>query len=182
MTDGAQLRVQVAHTGRLDAAVLAVARDLLFAAFEGDFADPDWEHALGGLHALAWEGSELVGHASLVQRRLLHRGRAWRTGYVEGVGVRSDRRGLGFGAAVMAELEDAARGAYDLAALGATDAAAGFYAARGWQRWQGPTSALTPSGVVRTPEEDGGIFVLPFSVGLDLGGELTCDWRDGDVW
>ena len=29
----------------------------------------DWEHALGGLHALMWEEAELVGHASLIQRR-----------------------------------------------------------------------------------------------------------------
>jgi len=31
-------------------------------------------------------------------------------------------------------------------------------------------------------EDDGGIDVLPVSVPLDLSGELTCDWRDGDVW
>ena len=59
---------------------------------------------------------------------------------------------------------------------------AGFYAARGWQPWQGPTSALTPEGVVRTPEDDDGVYVLPVAAPLDLAGELTCDWRDGDVW
>jgi aminoglycoside 2'-N-acetyltransferase I len=48
--------------------------------------------------------------------------------------------------------------------------------------WQGPSSALTPTGIERTEEEDGGIFVLPLVVPLDLFGELTCDWRDGDVW
>ena len=34
--------------------------------------DHDWEHALGGVHALVWEGGELVGHASVIQRRLLY--------------------------------------------------------------------------------------------------------------
>ena len=58
----------------------------------------------------------------------------------------------------------------------------GFYASLGWQQWRGPTFALTPSGVVRTPDADGGIYVLPVSAALDLDGELTCDWRDGDVW
>ena len=53
---------------------------------------------------------------------------------------------------------------------------------RGWRRWEGPTSALTPSGIVRTPEEDGSIYVLPVGAELDLRGALTCDWRDGDVW
>src|SRR3712207_8815064 len=48
------------------------------------------------------------------------------------------------------------RSAYVLGALSATDAAAGLYARRGWQRWEGPTSALTPDGAVRTREDDGG--------------------------
>jgi aminoglycoside 2'-N-acetyltransferase I len=41
---------------------------------------------------------------------------------------------------------------------------------------------LAPSGVVRTPDDDGAIFTLPVSVELDPGQELVCDWRDGDVW
>lgn len=172
----------VAHTGQLSAADLVAARRLLDDVFEGDLGEHDWEHALGGLHALVWEGSDLVGHASLIQRRLLHGGRALRTGYIEGVGVRADRRRRGHGAAMMEALEGVARGAYELGALGATDEGAAFYVARGWSRWQGSTFALTPAGVVRTEEEDDCIHVLPFSGGLDLRSELTCDWRDGDAW
>jgi aminoglycoside 2'-N-acetyltransferase I len=142
----------------------------------------DWEHALGGVHALAYEDGELVGHASVVQRRLLHAGRALRTGYVEGVAVRADHRRRGLGGALMAELERVIRGAYELGALGATDDAAALYAGRGWQRWQGPTFALTPEGVVRTAEEDDGVYVLPVSAALDLSGPLTCDLRDGSAW
>ncbi len=171
----------VAHTADLDAATRAAARALLADVFS-DFADHDWEHALGGVHALLWEAGELIGHASVVQRRLLHAGQALRTGYVEGVGVRADRRGRGHGATLMAALERVVRDAYDLGALGAADAAASFYAARGWQLWRGPTSALTPSGITRTPEEDGGIYVLPVTAPLNLNGELSCDWREGDVW
>ena len=52
----------------------------------GDFAPDDWEHALGGVHALLSEDGELIGHASVVQRRLLHGGRALRAGYAEAVG------------------------------------------------------------------------------------------------
>lgn len=174
--------VRVAHTADLDVAALKAARALLDEVFEGDMADDDWEHALGGVHALVWEGAELIGHASLVQRRLLHGGRALRTGYVEGVGVRADRRGRGHGAAMMRELERVVRGAYDLGALGASDEAVGFYTARGWRPWRGPTSAFTPTGITRTEEEDGCVYVLPLAVPLDLSGELTCDWREGDVW
>ena len=174
--------IRTAHTADLDAATLGAARALLDAVFRDELTDHDWEHALGGVHALAWDGGELIGHASVVQRRLLHGGRALRAGYVEGVGVNERRRGEGHGAALMAALEHVIRSAYELGALGSTDAAAGFYAARGWRLWQGPTSALTPDGIVRTEGDDGGIYVLPVSAPLDLSGPLTCDWRDGDVW
>jgi aminoglycoside 2'-N-acetyltransferase I len=174
-------QLRTAHTAELDAATLEAARALLDDVFD-DMTDDDWEHSLGGMHALVWDGAELVGHASVVQRRLLHGGRALRAGYVEGVGVRAAYRGRGHGAAMMAALERIVRGAFDLGALGAADEAADFYAARGWQLWQGPSSVLAPSGIQRTPEDDGGIYVLPVSVPLDLTSELTCDWRDGDVW
>jgi len=78
-------------------------------------------------------------------------------------------------------LERVVRSAYDLGALSATGEAAGFYAARGWRPWRGPTSVLTPAGVLRTADEDGGVHVLEMALRLDLSGELTCDWRDGDV-
>jgi aminoglycoside 2'-N-acetyltransferase I len=129
-----------------------------------------------------WEDAELIGHASVVQRRLLHAGQALRTGYVEAVGVRADRRGHGYGAALMHALEGVVRGAYRLGALSTTEQAAAFYTGRGWTLWQGPSSALTPTGITRTEDDDGGIYVLPVAVPLDRTGELTCDWRDGDVW
>jgi len=169
------------HTGQLGGPLLAQARALLQEVFD-DLADDDWEHCLGGLHALLREDGRVLGHAALVQRRLLHGGRALRAGYVEGVAVRADARRRGHAARLMAELEQVARGAYEVVALGATDEGAALYAARGWRRWQGPTSALTPDGVVRTPDVDGAVWVLPLTARLDLSGELTCDWRGGDVW
>lgn len=174
--------VRTAHTADLDAGTLKAARALLEGCFDGDFSDADWDHALGGVHALVWEDAELVGHAAVVQRRLLHGGRALRTGYVEAVGVRPDRRRRGYGAALMAALERVVRGAYDLGALGASDDGAALYTSRGWLQWQGPTSVLTPTGIQRTEDEDGAIYVLPLTAPLNLSGELTCDWRNGDVW
>ena len=173
--------LRTAHTADLDAATLAAARALLDDAF-ADFTDADWDHALGGVHALVRQDGELVGHAAVVQRRLLHQDRALRAGYVEAVAVRADRRGHGHAGAMMAALEQVVRRAYDLGALSASDQGAGLYAARGWRRWTGPSSALTPAGIVRTAEEDGSVHVLPGSAPLDLTGELTCDWRDGDLW
>ncbi len=173
--------LRTAHTADLDAITLEAARALLYDVFD-DMTEHDWEHSLGGVHALVWEGPDLVGHASVVQRRILHGGRALRAGYVEGVGVRADSRRRGHASAMMDALERVVRAAYDLGALGATDEAAAFYAGRGWQLWDGPSSALTPTGIRRTKDEDGGIYVLPGQIPLDLSAELTCDWRDGDVW
>jgi aminoglycoside 2'-N-acetyltransferase I len=175
------VEVRTAHTADLQPATLDAARALLYDVFD-DMTEHDWEHALGGMHALLWEDGELIGHGSLVQRRLLHGGRALRTGYVEGVGVRADRRRRGHGAAVMAALERVVRGAYEIGALATTDEAETFYAARGWTLWQGPSYALTPDGVVRTEDDDGAIFVMPVTAAVDVTGEITCDWRDGDVW
>jgi aminoglycoside 2'-N-acetyltransferase I len=176
------LALRVAHTADLDAVTLAAARALLDAVFAGEMTDDDWDHALGGIHALVWDEHELIGHASVVQRRLLHRQRALRAGYVECVAVRADRRRQGHGARMMGELERVVRAAYDIGALGATDDGARFYGARGWRAWQGETLALTPAGITRTKEEDGSVYVLEVSASLDLTGELICDWRDGQVW
>jgi aminoglycoside 2'-N-acetyltransferase I len=96
------------------------------------------------------------------------------------VANRWQRRGIGD--ALMAAVEEVIRGAYELGALGATDAAIPLYERRGWRRWEGPTAALTPAGLVRTPDEDGSVYVLPVSAEVDLAGELACDWREGDVW
>ncbi|MEA2142441.1 MAG: aminoglycoside 2-N-acetyltransferase [Solirubrobacteraceae bacterium] len=174
--------VRTAHTAYLEPSVLRAARALLDDVYAGEMTDADWEHALGGMHALAWEDGVLIGHASVIQRRMWIGGRALRTGYVEGVGVRADRRRRGVATALLDELEPLVRGGYDLGALGTTDMAVGFYAGRGWQLWRGPSSALTPRGIERTPEDDGGIYVLPVTVELDLDGEIVCDWRDADVW
>ena len=177
--NSAELRT--AHTADLDATTRHAARALLDSVFN-QLSDHNWEHALGGMHALLWEGTELIGHGSVVQRRLIHGGRAWRTGYIEAVAVRADRRRSGHGATLMAVLERIIRLGYEIGALAASDAGAAFYPARGWLRWPGPCSALTPEGIIATPGQEGRIFVFPGTTSLDPSGELTCDWRDGRPW
>src|SRR3954447_1427304 len=88
--------VTVAHTSQLDTATLDSARLLVRAAFSpGGFTEQDWEHALGGMHALVSDGETLVAHGSVVQRRFLHGGRSWRVGYVEAVAVAAGARRRG---------------------------------------------------------------------------------------
>ncbi|WP_249715069.1 GNAT family N-acetyltransferase [Rhizomonospora bruguierae] len=176
--------IRTAHTAQLDAGTLSRIRAMLDEAFAGSFDDHDWDHTLGGIHALVTDGDELIGHGAVVQRRLLHTGHAWRTGYVEGVAVRADRRREGHASAIMAALEDVIRGAYDLGALSASESAGKLYEGRGWLRWPGPTAVLTPTGIERTPDDDDSTFVLAVDGGAQLRAPapLTCDWRDGDVW
>ena len=174
--------VELAHTAQLEPATLAAARALLNEVFEGGFTDDVWEHSLGGIHALVRDDGVLVAHGAVVMRRLVHGERALRAGYVEGVCVRASARRRGHGAAIMKALARVIDGAYDLGALGATDEAVGLYERLGWRRWDGPLFALTPSGRVRTASDDGAVFVLEAGAVLDRAGELTCDWRDGEVW
>jgi aminoglycoside 2'-N-acetyltransferase I len=182
-SDGrAMIELQVAHTADLDAGTLRAARSLVFDAFGSETTEDDWEHALGGVHALAWEGKQLVGHAAVVQRRLQYRDRALRTGYVEDVVVRSDRRRRGYADAMMSEIERVIRGAYRLGALGASDSGKPLYASRGWKPWRGETWGLTPGGRVRTAAEDDSVYVLEVELPLDRSEALTCDWREGDLW
>jgi aminoglycoside 2'-N-acetyltransferase I len=179
------LTARLVHTADLDSETREDARRMVIDAFGGDeidFTNADWEHALGGMHALICHHGALIGHAAVVQRRLLHRDSALRCGYVEGVAVREEWRGQGLAGALMDAAEQVIRHAYELGALSASEAGRSLYTARGWLPWRGPTSVLAPSGVQRTPEDDGSIFVLPVSVEMDVSGPITCDWREGDVW
>lgn len=173
--------LRMVHTADLDDAARAAIRELMDGAF-GTVSDEAFDNAFGGLHALLWEGGTLIGHASVVQRRLLHGGRALRTGYVEAVAVRADRRRQGHGGVLMAALEEVIQRAYQVGALGASPDGARLYAARGWLCWPGPSAALTPDGIRPTPDKDGHIYVLPVSVALNPAEPLVCDWRPGALW
>lgn len=173
---------RLVHTSDLDAETLTQARRLLVDAHRGDFGETDWEHTLGGMHALILHRGTLLAHGAVIQRRLIYGDRALRCGYLEGVAVREDSRGQGLGNAVMDALEQVVRGAYELGALSASAAGRRLYRPRGWLHWRGPTSVLAPAGPVRTPDDDGSVFVLPVTADVDPTAGLTCDWRNGDVW
>jgi aminoglycoside 2'-N-acetyltransferase I len=182
--------VSILHTSQLDDAALATIRQMLGVAYGEDFSHEDWEHTVGGTHALIWEGAELIAHGSVVPRRFLYvpkLGDDWdgarvvQAGYVEGVAVRADRRRLGLGTAVMASLGEVIRREYSLGALSASDDGRGLYEAQGWLSWRGRTFVQAATGIEATPDEDDGIYVLPVEP-IDVTGCLACDWRSGDVW
>jgi aminoglycoside 2'-N-acetyltransferase I len=176
--------VRRATTAELSEEELAALRQMVFEAFGGRFDEHDWEHTVGGVHVLVFEGEEAVAHGAVVARTLEAGGRELRTGYVEGVATRGDRRRRGLATLVMAEVGRVIVEGYELGALSDGTRIPRFYQRLGWEVWRGPTFVAGPGGRERTADDDGGVLVLrtPASGELDLTGPLTCDWRPGDVW
>jgi aminoglycoside 2'-N-acetyltransferase I len=172
------------HTADLEPEDRRAIRRLLDEAFRGEFDDEDWEHTLGGVHILLRVKGELAGHVAVVQRRLYHADLAIRTGYVEGLAVGTAFRKRGYASVAMTAAEHVIAAAYDLGGLSDGTGIPGFYERRGWLAWRGPSSSLAPTGMQRTPDDDGAIYVLrtPTSPEFDVDGTIACDWRSGDVW
>lgn len=165
-----------------DAERLAIRR-LLDAAFKGDFSEDDWRHALGGWHALIEEPPGVVGHASVVPRRLVVADHALHAGYVEAVAVRPDRQRRGLGTTLMRVITDLVRARFEIGALSTGEWP--FYERLGWERWRGPTFVRLAGGSLqRSPDEDDSVMVLRGAPGLqlDLTTAIACDERTGDSW
>src|SRR4029450_13729185 len=139
-------RLGRAATAALTEGELEAVRELLFEAFEGRFDEHDWEHTLGGMHVLASEDDEVVAHGAVVSRVLVTGERALRTGYVEGVATRGDRRGRGVATLVMRGGGGVIERGYELGSLGDGSGIPGFYQRLGWETWQGPTWVAGPEG------------------------------------
>jgi aminoglycoside 2'-N-acetyltransferase I len=172
--------IRLVPTHALPGTDLAAIRNLLDAAFDA-FDDDDWHHTIGGLHAIARDADDVIGHGSVVGRRMWQDDNALDVGYVEAVAVRADRRRARIGSSVLAALEDEIRRSYDIGALSATGIGAAFYLARGWRQWPGTTSVMTDRGRHRTPADDG-IYVLAGLRDLAANGDLAADQRSGDAW
>ena len=177
-------QVRSVTTAELSGVELEALRRLLFGAFGGRFDEHDWEHTLGGTHVLAVEDGEILAHGAVVPRTLAAGERALRTGYVEGVATRADRRGRGLATLVMQEAGRVIGRDYELGTLADGTGIPGFYQRLGWETWQGPTFVAGPRGRERTAEDDGSVLVLrtPATGALEVTGSITCDWRPGDVW
>lgn len=169
------------HTAALSADDRVAIRQLMDIAFDGDFDDVDFDHALGGLHVVVRADGAVVGHAAVVQRQLLVDGQPFRCGYVEAVAVHPQWGRRGIGGELMAAVEGIVTAAYDVGALSASEQGRGLYRRRGWQMWAGELAVLTPHGRAETPDDVGSVMVWGGKT-IDLSGELTCDWRAGDAW
>ncbi|WP_135452696.1 GNAT family N-acetyltransferase [Mycobacterium sp. DL99] len=177
--------VLIAEPGELGRDVLSSAEMLVRSAFGDGFRPHDWLHGVDGVHVLITEDRELLAHSAVVTRTLRHADDTFDTGYVEGVAVRGDQQGRGLGRLLMDQTEAIIRTRHDLGVLNAMEDAAGFYAGRGWQLWDGPTQADTPDGVIDTSDPTDLIFLFATdstALGFTTSVPLICDWRVGDLW
>jgi aminoglycoside 2'-N-acetyltransferase I len=174
--------VHALRTDEVPSRTLGEIRRLMDEAFEGDFGDDDWDHTLGGWHAVVSDGGVVVAHAAVVARTLHVGDRAFRTGYVEGVATSPGRQRAGLGSLAMAAVDEIIRRDFELGGLGTGEWA--FYEQLGWERWQGETFVRTGGGLVRTEDDDDGVMVLRFgpSIGIDLAAPIACEARPGDDW
>ena len=174
--------LRVARTDELDPPTLSALRELFEDAFDNDFGDENWDHALGGVHFILEDGGSILAHASVVPRELATRERLWRTGFVEAVAARPDVQRSGYGTTVMRAAGEHIQKAYELGSLSTGENA--FYERLGWQTWRGDTGVRTEQGTDMTPWEKGCVMVLltDASAQIDLTGPITCEWRPGDVW
>ncbi|NLT06170.1 MAG: GNAT family N-acetyltransferase [Solirubrobacterales bacterium] len=179
--DGAP-RLEIAHSAQIEPARLAAVRVMVEEAFAGRFLPDDWEHCLGGVHVMLFDGDDPIGHAAVGQRRLVHRGYPLRAGYVEAVAVRPDRRGEGHASTLMERVEAICAAAYDLGALRSAERAVHLYERRGWLLWHGPCSQLTTEGLLPTPDTSSPLYVLPLERDLDRDAAIVCDPRPGRPW
>lgn len=180
---GRELDVLVVPTAALPEALRHSARALMDAAFDGDFSDDDWAHALGGWHALLVDRGEVLAHAAVVPRTVTVGTRDVRAGYVEAVAVAPARQRTGLGSRVMRALDDVVRREFEAGVLSTGEWP--FYESLGWDRWRGPSFVRRADGTVeRTEDDDDGLMVKDGWAGdpLDRTAPITCDDRDGDAW
>jgi aminoglycoside 2'-N-acetyltransferase I len=182
-----QVVIREVPSADLSAADLVAIRALLWAAFppdheDGGITEDDWQHALGGAHFLLEDDGRLVGHASVVERRLHIADRAIRTGYVESVAIDPARQRKGLGFTLMSAVDTHIDASFELGALGTGSRP--FYVRLGWEIWRGPSAIRTAKGLEPSPDEDGYILVLRTrsSPPLRLTDPISCEWRPGDSW
>ena len=111
------MNIRVLPTAGLSDSDRIALRRLFDAAYDGDFTDDDFDHALGGWHAIAGNLAAPIAHAAVVARSLFIDTRELRTGFVEAVATLPTHQRTGLGSRVMAAIADLIRDRFELGAL-----------------------------------------------------------------
>ena len=177
-----RFRIETARTADLGQLERAAIVELCSWAHGVDFGGLFSLLPRDGLHVIARREAEVVGHAVLTTRWLRPGPLPFlRSGYVDAVATAPTAQHRGIGSAVMRRLAEAAEAdGFELGGL--ESELRGFYEPLGWLRWRGPLAAMTPAGLVPTPDQEG-VFVLRLARTplLYIDGPLTVR-ADGRFW
>ena len=160
---------------------LAVIKEVLLDAYEGDFSEQDWQHTFGGARFVGTIDDQIVAHAAVVPRAVLINDLPMTIGYLEGVAVSSKFQGQRLGSQLLQYVSDFCRSNYEISMLSTDEF--DFYGKFGWQRFKGTSGVIQNSVMSLTPEEDDGLMYLAGNSAESI--EIStayCDWREGDCW
>lgn len=124
--------VDVVASGDLSGVELDLLRQLLEDAFDHEFSDDDWDHALGGWHAIDSSERAPVAHAAVVGRQLEVGTRRLTVGCVEAVATAPGAQGLGHGSRALKAVMDLIGCQFEMGAL--STGRQRFYGRLGWER------------------------------------------------
>jgi GNAT superfamily N-acetyltransferase len=175
------VNITSAPTEALNANTRSSIIQLCLAAFqEEDFRNLFFYIPSGGLHTLAYRGTEVVGHAVVTTRWLQPEGQPLlKTAYVDAVAALPTYQGQGIGSAVMRHLASVIPD-YEIACL--ATGRVSFYARLGWEEWRGPLAGKKGTELMPTPDQTGIMILrLARTPALDLDSSLTVEY-DGRIW
>ena len=149
-----------------------------------DAYEEDFEQYLNllapAVHVLGYIENEPICHAAFIERTLYCEDETLQCAYVEAVATSTKWQGQGYGSQIMENIEKLIQD-YDIGALSPSETE--FYAKLGWEVWEGPLSFIDKlNNIQKCPDEEAMILLLPKSGAIDKTKELTCDWREGEVW
>ena len=133
-----------------------------------------------GLHVLAYDEGQLVGHAVVTTRWLQPDNLPLlKTAYVDAVATDPAYQGQGIGSSVMRHLASVIQD-YELACLETERVS--FYAHLGWEEWRGLLAGRKGTELIPTPDQKG-IMILRLlrTPPLNLNSSLTVEY-DGRIW
>lgn len=171
----------VRHTDDLSPGELQELRHMLEQTFGERYDDAAWGHCLGGNHFFLRYGGRLVSHVSLVPRLFEQGGQQLRGVYGESMATVPELQGKGIGSIVAAMATADVLLHYEIGAFAASKYH--FYERLGWRKWSGPTFVMTSAGREPAAPGRGAVMaLLPVGSKVDPNGDLTTDWRNGDIW
>lgn len=175
------LEISSFRTDDASSSELDIVRKFLTGVFGPGFDEVAWQHSLGGVHFVLRYQGQLVTHLSIVPRAIYINGRDMRAGYVEAVATASQFRGRWFGTSLAAAASAYIVSEFDIGAL-ATSTAISLYARLGWRIWSGKTFAERHGEVIQVGPQGCVMILAPKGVEINIDGNISTNWRDGDVW